>query len=178
MRARVLAAVDELGYVPKHAAQSLANGTSQTIAVLVPDLSIGFFNAVVSSVDRAAMAEGYSVLLGATGWDGGDSEVRYLRMLKARAVDGLIYATGGVRASREIWADLIEALPAVALDEELPDWWNPRRLRQPRRRSRCGATPGQPRSPKSDCARPTTRADDRRRAVRGLSRGVEEPAMR
>jgi LacI family transcriptional regulator len=120
MRARVLAAVDELGYVPKHAAQSLANGTSQTIAVLVPDLSIGFFNGVVSSVDRAAMAEGYSVLLGATGWDGGDSEVRYLRMLKARAVDGLIYATGGGQGVSADLADLIEALPAVAVDEELP----------------------------------------------------------
>jgi DNA-binding LacI/PurR family transcriptional regulator len=120
MRARVLAAVEKLGYVPTHAAQSLANGASQTIAVLVPDLSIGFFNGVVSSVDRAAMAEGYSVLLGATGWDGGDSEVRYLRMLRARAVDGLIYATGGgLDVSAEL-ANLMEAVPAVAVDEELP----------------------------------------------------------
>ena len=53
-RARVEAAVLELGFVPNRAARGLITGRTGNLAVIVPDITNPYFASLVRSVERAA----------------------------------------------------------------------------------------------------------------------------
>jgi LacI family transcriptional regulator len=60
---RVLAVAAELAYSPSHLARSLALGTTSAIAFVVPDLSNPTFQAMLSSLSKAAAKDSYRVLV-------------------------------------------------------------------------------------------------------------------
>ncbi|MFD2351699.1 LacI family DNA-binding transcriptional regulator [Nonomuraea ferruginea] len=62
MRARVLAAIDELGYRPHVAARALRGHTS-TLGVLLPDLRNPFFPDLVDGVAEEIAGTGYEVVI-------------------------------------------------------------------------------------------------------------------
>src|SRR5918993_711273 len=65
-RQKVMLAIDLLGYAPNVAAKNLRTLRTEKILVTVPDISNPFFSQVIRGVEEAAMAAGYSVLLGDT----------------------------------------------------------------------------------------------------------------
>jgi LacI family transcriptional regulator len=87
-RARVEAAVRELGFVPNRAARGLITGRTGNIAVIVPDITNPFFALLVRAVERAAREVDLQVLLVDTG-ERSDEEERAARALGPE-VDGLI----------------------------------------------------------------------------------------
>jgi LacI family repressor for deo operon, udp, cdd, tsx, nupC, and nupG len=89
-RARVMGAVDSLGYQPNSAAKNLRTLRSGKILVTVPDISNPFFSPILQGIEDAALREGYSVLLGDTQHDESREE-RYARMLGKKEADGLIF---------------------------------------------------------------------------------------
>lgn len=68
-RARVLAAVERLGYVPNLVAGSLASARSRFIAVIVPSLANAVFIEVIQGLQETFEAQGYQILLGNTDYD-------------------------------------------------------------------------------------------------------------
>jgi len=88
---RVQQAIQNLGYQPDHRARSLRRGSSETLAVLVSDISNPFFPQVVRGIEDAAREKGYSVLLTNTD-ENPDAERRNLELMLERRVDGLIVA--------------------------------------------------------------------------------------
>jgi len=60
---RVLDVVEALGYRPSLTARNLARGSTQTVAVVVPDLGNPMFQEVLRGVTHAAAAAGYRVLV-------------------------------------------------------------------------------------------------------------------
>ena len=62
-RERILAAVNELGYVPNAAARSLSLARAHAIGVVLPDLHGEFFSECVRGMDREASRRGYLLLL-------------------------------------------------------------------------------------------------------------------
>ncbi|MEZ3160381.1 LacI family DNA-binding transcriptional regulator [Microbacterium sp. BWT-B31] len=60
---RVTAAAHELGYSPSHLGRSLALGTTNAIAFVVPDLGNPMFQAVLSGLSKTAAHDGYRVLV-------------------------------------------------------------------------------------------------------------------
>lgn len=74
LRARVAAAVAELGYVPNRAARSLATAQSNVIVVLVPSLSNAVFTAVLAGIEDALQADGYQILIGNTRYSDAEEE--------------------------------------------------------------------------------------------------------
>ncbi|WP_308492374.1 LacI family DNA-binding transcriptional regulator [Microbacterium terrisoli] len=62
-RARVLAAVDQLGYRPNAAARALSRGRSSLIGLIVPDQRNPFFAGMASLLDHAARAQQLTVLI-------------------------------------------------------------------------------------------------------------------
>jgi LacI family transcriptional regulator len=60
---RVNAVIDALGYRPSTTARNLATGSTQTVAVVVPDLGNPMFHEVLRGVTHAAAAAGYRVLV-------------------------------------------------------------------------------------------------------------------
>jgi len=89
-RARVLEAVDRLGYAPNVAAKMLRTLRTEKILVTVPDISNPFFSQVIRGVEEAATAAGYSVLLGDTRHEE-EREEQYAQMLRRKEADGLIF---------------------------------------------------------------------------------------
>lgn len=91
LRARVFAAIKETGYRPNHLASSLRRARSQTIGVLVPDLTNPFFAALVHRLEDRAAEDGYEIILVGSHEDE-EREAARLGTLLSRQVDGLIIA--------------------------------------------------------------------------------------
>jgi LacI family transcriptional regulator len=122
-RAKVLQAMEALGYRPSACARGLAANTTGTIALVFPKLSGPFFSALIHGAEIAASDSGYHLLIyGAPGAAlGADNQT--LGMLTTK-VDGLILASPGV--SRCYIRDLQrQNLPVVVLGEGLSGYGTP-----------------------------------------------------
>ena len=92
VRARVLGAVERCGYYPNAHARSLASGRSQTIGLVVSDLSNPFFPELVKSIEAAAFERGFDVMLSNTNYDP-DRTSHYVRRFIERKVAGVVLMT-------------------------------------------------------------------------------------
>lgn len=92
-RARVLEAVQKLGYRPNAIASALRAGSTQTIGFLTPNRANPFFGALSEAVEQRLNDEGY-LMLAATTHGYQPDEERLLHTFVDRRVDGLIIAAG------------------------------------------------------------------------------------
>jgi LacI family transcriptional regulator len=113
-RARVLAAADALGYMPDALARSLRVKRTQTLALVLTDITNPFFTTVARGVEDAASAEGFSVMFCNTD-ESEEEEARYVRMLLERQVDGLLLVPA-CSSARSAEAALGRGKPVVVLD--------------------------------------------------------------
>jgi LacI family transcriptional regulator len=88
-RERVLAAIDELGFVRNEAARQLRAGQSRTIGLLVLDIGNPFFTDMAAGVERAAATAGLSVVLCNSGEDP-DRQDHYLNLLQEQRAYGIL----------------------------------------------------------------------------------------
>ena len=95
-RARVIAAIAKIGYVPNLTAGSLASNKSRIIGAIVPTIDNSIFAETVRGLTETLAAGGYQLLLGQTGYDTGVEETLVATFL-GRRVDGM--AITGVRHS-------------------------------------------------------------------------------
>ncbi len=114
---RVRAAIDKLGYVPSHAAQSLRFGSMHTVGVLVPDITNPFFARIIAGVEDAASQFGFSTVMGSSRFDP-DRELGHLMMMVDRGVDALVYAAGAP-PDNSVLRDLAERIPIALVDEPI-----------------------------------------------------------
>ncbi|HEX8887667.1 MAG TPA: LacI family DNA-binding transcriptional regulator [Pyrinomonadaceae bacterium] len=68
-RARVMRAIEHCNYYPNAHARSLASGRSDTLGLLISDISNPFFPELVKSIEVAAFEKGYNVILSNTDYD-------------------------------------------------------------------------------------------------------------
>ena len=92
-RARVIAAANELGFVPNALARGLSRSRSDSIGVVVPMLMTPYYAAMVEGIDEAAKAHGLTMLLSLTGSDETRREAVIDEFL-ARRVDGILVCAG------------------------------------------------------------------------------------
>ena len=88
-RARVEAAIAELGFVPNASARQLAAGRSRTIAYLVLDAGNPFFTDVARGIEEVARASGLSLFMCNSDQDA-DREDQYLEQLVELRVRGVL----------------------------------------------------------------------------------------
>jgi LacI family transcriptional regulator len=89
LKKRVDAAILKLNYRPNSLAQSLASERTNTIGVIVPDISNPFFPMLVRGAEDTAQKHGYSILL--CNSDGlPEKEELYLDLLISKRVDGIL----------------------------------------------------------------------------------------
>ena len=91
MRARVLAAVDALGYTPNQAARALASARSTIIGIIVPSVTNLVFNDVMRGLYDAIEGTDFQVQLGNSRYHN-HKEERLLRVFAAQRPAGLIVA--------------------------------------------------------------------------------------
>ena len=88
-RARVEVAVADLGYVPNVLARSLRSKRTNTLALILTDVSNPFWTTVARGVEDAASDADFNVILCNTD----ESEIeqdKYLRVLLQKQVDGVL----------------------------------------------------------------------------------------
>lgn len=119
-REAVRAAAKHHGFTPNQLARGLRLRKSETLGLLIPDISNMFFSDVALSVESCARRRGYSIVLCNTE-ESEACEKTSLDLLLARKVDGLIVAP--VAHSKE-YSHLLELLhaqiPVVLLDRFFP----------------------------------------------------------
>lgn len=117
---KVRAAAEKLRYRPNAAARSLVTSRSDTVGVLVPDISNAFFGEAFKEIQRRMGEEGFDVLL-CSGDGTAKQDERFLRLFAARGADGLIVAPAAEtleEKNAEKFAALLEQnkIPYVFLD--------------------------------------------------------------
>jgi LacI family transcriptional regulator len=89
---RVMKAAEALGYRPNPIARGLKTSKSQTVGLVVPDLTNPLFPPIVRGIEDVLEPAGYSGLIVNTDNDPG-RELAQIASLRSRQVDGLIVAT-------------------------------------------------------------------------------------
>lgn len=87
---KVLDAIKDLGYRPNIVARSLKTQRTKTIGILVPDISSQVYPEIVRGAEDVANIYDYNIILCNSDYDM-DKEKEYLRVLKEKMVDGLLY---------------------------------------------------------------------------------------
>ena len=96
---RVLAAIEELGFVRNDAARQLRAGSSRSIGMLVLDVRNPFFTDVARGAEEAALEAGLSVLLADSG-ERADREAAHLDLFEEQRVRGVLVTPVGEDVGR------------------------------------------------------------------------------
>jgi LacI family transcriptional regulator len=116
-RARVEAAIDELNYVPNKLAQSLRQKQTNTLALLLTDITNPFWTTVARGVEDVASEHGLNVILCNT--DESESKQNtYLNLVLQKQVDGilLVPVNDQCEAVQKIQA---QNVPVVVMDRKV-----------------------------------------------------------
>ncbi len=89
---RILQVAREHGYIRNEIARSLMLKKSQTIGVVVPEITHSFFPEVIRGIEEVTYSSGYHLIL-AHSAENGDRERSAIRTLVAKRVDGLLIST-------------------------------------------------------------------------------------
>lgn len=116
VRARVEAAIAELGYRPNAVAQSLRSSRTRTVGVVIPDIGNPFWTVMARGLEKVLAQYGYTLLMVSTDEEP-DKERQYLELLYARRVDGMVVATTG--GTESTLAAIAEQLPMVLVDRSV-----------------------------------------------------------
>jgi LacI family transcriptional regulator len=121
----VLDAADRLGYRPNRLARSLRRQVTDTIGLVVPQISNPFFPALVEHVDWQ-LQSGTRQLLLCDSHNDADTEARRLEALLDRQVDGILIIPCDVKASTDAVRAAASRVPVVQVDQrvsaEVTDW--------------------------------------------------------
>ena len=117
-RARVMAAIAELGYVPSHAARSLRSQRALAIGAIIPDITNPFYPAFARGIQNVAEREGYDLI--AYNSDGLlERERKFMQSALAGRVDGVILSP--FQITMDELADVSDMdIPVVALTSRSP----------------------------------------------------------
>ena len=118
-REKVERAIEQLGYRPNHAAQSLRLRASRTIGCMLTDVTNGLYAKLFRALEERFRPEGYMLLL-ANGLNNPQRELDILSMFRSRSMDGLILAPGNERDPDVLAAVQALDVPVVILDRDMP----------------------------------------------------------
>lgn len=111
-KARVQAAMETLGYVPHAGAQAMKTRRTNTIGVVVADLTNPFYAEVLDELTRELDAAGFRIVI----WNaGGGSHNDALKAISEHAVDGVIFTTA-TEDSLELQAAVQRNSPIVLIN--------------------------------------------------------------
>ena len=115
-RERIKAIIRENGYRTNVIAKSMITRRTNSIGLIVPDVSNPFFSDIAKSVEATAEAKGYTLFLCNTD-NSLERERRYIGVLADRGVDGIILAPASIGTHSP--EDQEFAMPAVLIGRPL-----------------------------------------------------------
>ena len=115
---RILELVEKYSYTPNEIARSLQKSSTETIAVVLPDISETFFGIIVKGIENIVSKSGYMLFLADTN-EKAEKERKYLDILYKRRIDALVLAT--VDNSGDAVKKFIDNQIPVAFIDNIPD---------------------------------------------------------
>ncbi|NLF44357.1 MAG: LacI family transcriptional regulator [Bacteroidales bacterium] len=120
---RVREKIKELNYQPNVLARGFRMGKTNTIGLIVSDISNRFYSKIARNIEDAAWERGYSVVICSTD-ENIDKEKEQIRLLRERKVDGLIISSSQDNA--EYFNKLYDqGLPHVLIDRTFANMKSP-----------------------------------------------------
>ena len=116
---RVHAKAKELNYKPNAIARGLRTGRSNTLGLIVADISNVFYAKICRAIEEKAHEKGYHLMISSSE-EKPDREEELIRVLRERQVDGLIITTTQMD-QKEILQLKKEKFPFVLIDRQLPE---------------------------------------------------------
>jgi len=118
---RVIETAKKLKYKPNQTARSLRMGRSETIGLIVSDISNPFYAQIAGRIEIKASIQGYNLFVCST-YENPEKEIELIQMLKSRNVDGMIISSSAENID-EIEKLKNEDYPFVLIDRnlDLPD---------------------------------------------------------
>ena len=92
---KVQDAIKKLGYRPNIVARSLKTQRTRTVGILIPDISSQFYPEIVRGTEDVANIYDYNIILCNSDSDL-EKEKEYLRVLKEKMVDGVLYMSSSL----------------------------------------------------------------------------------
>ena len=115
-RRKVEAAVLELDYIPNSLGPSLRSKRTQTLALVLSDITNPFWTTVARGVEDAANKQGYHIIIGNTD-ESAEKEEEYLLFLMKKQVDGFLFVPASFNVSNTLQK---RRVPFVILDRRFP----------------------------------------------------------
>ncbi len=94
-RQRVLSAADMLSFEPNRLARALVTARSQTVGVIVHDISDPYFGDIVKGLEDGIHAEDYRLFVASSDRDP-EKELNYVRAFHAHQVDAIVFAASSL----------------------------------------------------------------------------------
>jgi LacI family transcriptional regulator len=117
-RKRVEAAIDELGYLPNTLARGLRSKRTNTLALVVTDITNPFFTLIARGVEDAASASRFTVIYCNTD-ESEDKEKKYINILMQKQVDGVLLVPA-CSNSKSVEFLHSNEIPIVLIDRSIP----------------------------------------------------------
>ena len=118
-RQRVEAAIAELGYVPNTLARSLRSKRTNTLALIVTDITNPFFTTLARGVEDTASDAGFTVIFCNTD-ESQAEEDKYVQVLLQKQVDGILLVPSHC-STESVERIQKQNTPVVVLDRRLPE---------------------------------------------------------
>jgi LacI family transcriptional regulator len=115
---KVLAAAEQLGYMPDTAARSLRERRTRQLAFAVADIGNPFYVTMMSGIESHTRGQGYRLLVHSTGGDPAD-EVSLIESMSRRYVDGLIITP--LRVTDALLRALARSASPIVVATNLPE---------------------------------------------------------
>ena len=116
---RVLAKVKELNYRPNQFARGLRLGKSNTIGLIVADISNPFYSRIARNIEDNCSKHGYNLMICSSD-ENEEKETSLMHMLLERQVDGLIISTTQ-STSKDVAFLKEDNFPFVLIDRFFPN---------------------------------------------------------
>lgn len=112
-------AIEELGYHSNSLARSLKVNESNTIGLVVTDISNRFFSSIAREMEKSLLRKNYNLIICSTN-ESEEAERMQLKMLSERRVDGIIICATG--KNNQMIRNLVRIrMPVVLIDRAYDD---------------------------------------------------------
>ena len=113
-RERIFAAAEKLQYTPNSTARSLVMGRTNMVGIIVPSITNFFFAELVRLLQSEFAKNGYDIVL-SNNEDSADNDLRYIKLLANRNIDGLVFTPSAESLSEEGLAGLRKTVDKLSI---------------------------------------------------------------
>ena len=115
-RRRILDMSTKMGYTPNHVAKSLVSRKTNTIGVVIPEISHVFFAQVVSGIESVTYKTDYQLILTNSAEDY-EREKKAIQTLRSKRIDGLLVSSAETTVDYKHYEEVINSgIPIVFFD--------------------------------------------------------------